>query len=367
MSDPPTGLYAHLPWCARKCPYCDFNSHPLRGPLPRDEYLAALLADLRCEQERFAGRGFDTVYLGGGTPSLFPPSTFAALLRAAGVDGEVTLETNPGTAEHGDFAAYRRAGITRVSIGGQSFDDGQLKRLGRVHRANDTRRVAAAVAAAGFDSFNIDLMYGLPRQTAAAALADLEQAIALAPPHLSWYQLTIEPKTQFARRPPAGLPSSDETAAMEEAGLDLLARHGYQRYEVSAFARDGHQCAHNLNYWRFGDYAGIGAGAHGKHTAAGRVLRTAKPRQPRLFLAGCRGETTPVPRRELAAEFLMNALRLTDGVDAALFPARTGLAPTAIADAWEELVEWGMARRDRLALTPCGYQQLDSVMARFLA
>ena len=367
MSDLPTGLYAHLPWCVRKCPYCDFNSHPLKGALPRDAYLAALLADLRFEQERFGRRGFDTVYFGGGTPSLFPPSAFAALLRAAGAGGEVTMETNPGAAEHGDFAAYRRAGVTRVSIGGQSFDDQQLGRLGRIHRADDTRRVAAAVAAAGFDSFNIDLMYGLPFQTTEAALADLEQAIALEPPHLSWYQLTIEPKTEFARRPPAGLPSADATAAMEDAGLELLARRGYRRYEVSAFARDGHQCAHNLNYWRFGDYAGIGAGAHGKRTVAGRVLRTTKPRQPRLFLAGCRGETTPVPTRELPAEFLMNALRLTDGVEAALFPARTGLAPAAIADAWEELAEWGMARRDRLALTPRGYRQLDSVAARFLA
>lgn len=367
MSELPTSLYAHLPWCVRKCPYCDFNSHPLRGPLPRDEYLAALLADLRFEQERFAGRGFDTVYFGGGTPSLFPPSAFGALLRAAGAGGEVTMETNPGVAEHGDFAAYRRAGVTRVSIGGQSFDDRQLKRLGRVHRADDTRRVATAVAAAGFDSFNIDLMYGLPRQSAAAVRADLEQAIALQPPHLSWYQLTIEPKTEFARKPPAGLPSTDETAAVEAAGVELLARHGYCRYEVSAFAREGHQCAHNLNYWRFGDYAGIGAGAHGKHTAAGRVLRTAKPRQPRLFLAGCRGETAPVSKRELAGEFLMNALRLPDGVEAALFPARTGLAPTAIADIWRELAEWGLMRRDRLALTPRGYRQLDGVVARFFA
>ena len=367
MGDLPTSLYVHLPWCVRKCPYCDFNSHPLRGPLPKDEYLAALLNDLRFEQERFGRRRFDTVYFGGGTPSLFPPEAFAALLDAAGTDGEVTLETNPGAAEHGDFPAYRRAGITRVSIGGQSFDDAQLQGLGRIHRAEETRHVAAAVADAGFDSFNIDLMYGLPRQNVPEALADLEQAIALEPPHISWYQLTIEPKTEFARRTPAGLPSAEEAIAIEDAGLELLARHGYRRYEVSAFARDGHQCAHNLNYWRFGDYAGIGAGAHGKHTSGEQVLRTAKPRQPRLFLTGCRGEVAPVPRRELATEFLMNALRLTEGVEPELFHGRTGLERTAIAETWSELAQWGLMRTDHLALTARGLRQLDGVVARFLA
>lgn len=367
MENLPTSLYVHLPWCVRKCPYCDFNSHPLRGPLPKDEYLAALLDDLRFEQERFGRRRFDTVYFGGGTPSLFPPEAFAALLGAVGTDGEVTLETNPGGAEHGDFPAYRRAGITRVSIGGQSFDDAQLQGLGRIHRAEETRRVAAAVADAGFDSFNIDLMYGLPGQTVRGALADLEQAIALEPQHISWYQLTIEPKTEFARRTPSGLPSAEEAIAIEDAGLALLARHGYRRYEVSAFARDGHQCAHNLNYWRFGDYAGIGAGAHGKRTSAEQVLRTAKPRQPRLFLAGCRGEVAPVPRRELATEFLMNALRLTDGVEPELFRARTGLEHTAIAETWSELAQWGLMRTDRLALTAHGLRQLDGVVSRFLA
>ena len=367
MGDLPTSLYVHLPWCVRKCPYCDFNSHPLRGPLPKDEYLSALLDDLRFEQERFERHRFDTVYFGGGTPSLFPPEAFATLLGAAGTDGEVTLETNPGAAEHGDLPAYRRAGITRVSIGGQSFDDAQLQGLGRIHRAEETRRVAAAVADAGFDSFNIDLMYGLPRQTVGEALADLEQAIALEPPHISWYQLTIEPKTEFARRTPTGLPSAEEAIAIEDAGLALLTRHGYRRYEVSAFARDGHQCAHNLNYWRFGDYAGIGAGAHGKRTSGEQVLRTAKPRQPRLFLTGCRGEVAPVPRRELATEFLMNALRLTDGVEPELFHARTGLERATIAETWSELAQWGLMRTDRLALTARGLRQLDGVVARFLA
>ena len=367
MNALPTSLYVHLPWCARKCPYCDFNSHPLRGDLPVDDYLEALLADLRVERERFGAVPLATAYFGGGTPSLFPPRVFRALLAAADVQGEVTMEANPGAMEHGDFAAYQRAGVTRVSIGGQSFDQRQLRRLGRIHGADDTREAVRAVAAAGFDSFNIDVMYGLPGQTVAAALADLEQAIDLRAPHISWYQLTIEPRTTFARRPPAGLPCADAAAAMEDAGVALLARHGYRRYEVSAFARAGHQCAHNLNYWRFGDYLGIGAGAHGKHTAGGRVRRTAKPRQPRLFMAGGPGETTTVPGGELVGEFMMNALRLTDGVAADVFPARTGLPLAAAEPVWAELARWGIMRRDRLALTPRGHRQLDGVVARFFA
>lgn len=369
MNALPTSLYVHLPWCVRKCPYCDFNSHALpggqRGTLPVRDYLAALEADLRSEQARFGRSGFDTAYFGGGTPSLFPPVAFGVLLDAANIRGEVTMETNPGAAEHHDFAAYRGAGVTRVSIGGQSFDPGQLRRLGRIHSADETRRTARQVAAAGFDSFNIDLMYGLPEQTVAAAVADLEQAIRLAPPHISWYQLTIEPNTAFARRPPPGLPDADHAGAMEDAGVAVLARHGYCRYEVSAYARPGHECAHNLNYWRFGDYAGIGAGAHGKRTAHGQVRRTAKPRQPRRFMADCRGETTPVPPDELPGEFMMNALRLTDGVEAALFPARTGLPLVGVQDVWDELADWGMMRRDRLALTTHGHRQLDGVVARF--
>ena len=370
MNALPTSLYVHLPWCVRKCPYCDFNSHALagggqRGALPVRDYLAALQADLRFEQARFDREGFATAYFGGGTPSLFPPAAFGALLDAANIGGEVTMEANPGAAEHHDFAAYRRAGITRVSIGGQSFDPGQLRRLGRIHSADDTRRTARQVAAAGFESFNIDLMYGLPGQTVAAAVADLEQAIRLAPPHISWYQLTIEPNTAFARRPPPGLPDADHAGAMEDAGVAVLARHGYRRYEVSAYARPGHECAHNLNYWRFGDYAGIGAGAHGKHTVRGQVRRTAKPRQPRRFMADCRGETTPVPPDELAGEFMLNALRLADGVEAALFPARTGLPLARVKDVWDELVAWGMMRRDRLALTARGHRHVDGVVARF--
>ncbi len=367
MTPPPVGLYVHLPWCVRKCPYCDFNSHPLHGALPEDEYRAALLADFERECERFDHRPMDTVYFGGGTPSLFSPKTFRALLdRMAKDAAETTLEANPGTVEHGDFAAYRDAGISRVSLGAQSFHPAQLKRLGRIHGADDIRRVAGQVAAAGFASFNIDLMYALPGQTVKHALADLEQAIRLAPPHLSWYQLTIEPKTEFARRPPSRLPNCDQAAAIEDAGLELLARHGYRRYEVSAFARDGHRCAHNLNYWRFGDYMGIGAGAHGKLTAGTRVLRTAKPRQPRRYLAGERDTTTQVPSGDVGTEFMMNALRLTEGVATKLFAARTGLDFGVVEDTVAELVDWDLMRSDRLALTERGYRQLDGVVARFL-
>lgn len=366
MTPPPTSLYVHLPWCVRKCPYCDFNSHALRGPLPEREYADALLADLARERRRFGARPFATAYFGGGTPSLFSPSALAAVLTAAEVAGEVTLEANPGAAEHGAFDAYRHAGVTRVSIGAQSFDAAQLKRLGRIHGVADTAAVVGAVRAAGFPTFNIDLMYGLPNQTVAAALADLERAIALAPPHISWYQLTIEPNTAFHRRPPEGLPSADEAAAIEAAGVALLARHGYQRYEVSAYAQSGHECAHNLNYWRFGDYIGIGAGAHGKVTTRGQVHRTTKPAAPRRYLSGAAGDIAPVASQALPSEFLMNALRLADGVEDTTFEERTGLPLTAIAGPWQELADWGLARRDRLALTARGYRHLDSVLEQFL-
>ena len=360
------GLYAHFPWCVKKCPYCDFNSHPLRATLPERNYVDALLDDLRREQQRFDNARFTTVYFGGGTPSLFSPESFRTLLANVPEASEVTLEANPGTVEHGDFAAYRRAGVTRVSLGAQSFDAAQLRTLGRIHGADDTRRAAKAVADAGFDSFNLDVMYGLPGQTVAAALRDLDQAIRLAAPHISWYQLTVEPKTEFARRPPAGLPDGDSAAVIEAAGVELLLRHGYRRYEVSAFARDGHRCAHNVNYWRFGDYAGIGAGAHGKLTTGDTVLRSAKPAQPRIYLNGNGGSSVAaVPADDLPLEFVMNALRLTEGVESELFSARTGLPFAAIAATVAELVDWRLMRPDRLALTELGYRQLNGVLARF--
>ena len=368
MSSTPTaGLYVHLPWCIRKCPYCDFNSHPLKAPLPEQEYLAALLKDLEDENKRFGAHAIDTVYFGGGTPSLFTPDAFRTLLNELPSSPvEVSLEANPGAIERGAFKGYRNAGITRVSLGAQSFETAQLKRLGRIHSPDETRHAAHEVVAAGFENWNIDLMYGLPNQTVDAALADLEQAIRLAPAHISWYQLTLEPKTAFARQPPAGLPNAEYAVEIEEAGVELLARHGYCRYEVSAYARDDYLCAHNLNYWRFGDYLGIGAGAHGKLTTPEGVWRTAKPSQPRRYLDGAVGTCTVVADKELAAEFLMNALRLADGVEHEHFTERTGLPIDTITPTVNELVAWGLMRKERLALTDTGYRQLDGVLARFL-
>jgi len=364
----PVGVYVHFPWCVRKCPYCDFNSHPLRGTLPEDDYLAALLADLRADCERFGVGGAQTAYFGGGTPSLFSPPIFRRLLNEIPGDvEEATLEANPGTLEHGDFRAYRRAGVTRVSLGAQSFDAAQLERLGRIHDASASRAAAAEIAKAGFASFNIDLMYGLPGQGVPQALCDLEEAIRLEPSHLSWYQLTIEAKTEFARQPPTNLPDAEQAVAIEDAGLELLARHGYRRYEVSAFARPGHECQHNLNYWTFGDYLGIGAGAHGKRTVGGEMLRTVKPASPRLYLRGEPDRLHKVPLQEQATEFMLNVLRLADGVPRALFAERTGLDFDAVSGTVQELIDWGLMRHDRLALTPQGWRQLDGVVARFTA
>ncbi len=368
------GLYVHFPWCVRKCPYCDFNSHPLRGSLQEPEYLDVLLDDLVQEAERHGNRALASVFLGGGTPSLFSPEAMSALLSAPAAAGaaEVTMEANPGAVEHSSFRAYREGGVNRISLGAQSFDRAQLQALGRIHSPEDTDTALAEVRGAGFTSFNIDLMHGLPGQTVADALADLEQAIRHEPPHISWYQLTIEPRTEFARRPPTGLPDSDAAADMEAAGVALLERHGYRRYEVSTFARPGHECRHNVNYWRFGDYLGIGAGAHGKHTSfdddgKAAVLRTAKPSQPRLYLADHSVATTQVASEELAFEFMLNALRLTEGVEWDVFTARTGLSRTAIEPTVSELIAWGLLRSDRIALTAEGRAQLDAVVSRFLS
>ena len=362
------GLYVHLPWCVRKCPYCDFNSHPLREPLRETEYRDALLDDFDRELEQFGDRRITTVYFGGGTPSLFSAETFRTLLHRLPDAREATLEANPGTIERGDFADYRRAGITRVSLGAQTFDSARLKVLGRIHGSDDIGNAAREVRAAGVDSLNVDLMYALPDQTVAEALDDLVEAIRLEPDHISWYQLTIEPRTEFARRPPLGLPDVDRACEIEEAGIELLQRHGYRRYEVSAFARDGHPCEHNVNYWRFGDYLGVGAGAHGKFTGPGGVVvRTAKASQPRRYLAGVEGQIGTVPRDDLPGEFMMNALRLVDGVENELFEARTGLGFDVIAKQVAELGDWGLMRTGRLALTARGYRQLNGVVARFLA
>lgn len=369
------GLYLHFPWCVRKCPYCDFNSHPLRGSLNEAGYLDALHADLTAALADVDAACITTVFCGGGTPSLFSADAFAALLGSLGdrlaPSAEITLEANPGTVEHHDFAAYRRAGINRLSLGAQSFDPGQLQRLGRIHGAGDIGRAFHRARQGGFANINLDLMYGLPGQTAVEALDDLEQALELEPEHVSWYQLTIEPKTEFARRPPR-LPDESVLAVMESEGHARLAAAGLQRYEVSAFASPGLECRHNLNYWRFGDYLGAGAGAHGKRTYLGpsglEVRRTRKASQPRLYLNAPAASTThTVAPRDRTFEFMLNALRLADGVSQGCFEARTGLSLESLAPLWEPLVADGLVQADRIATTELGWRHLDTVLQRFLS
>jgi putative oxygen-independent coproporphyrinogen III oxidase len=376
MTLPPLSLYVHFPWCIQKCPYCDFNSHPLRGDLPQHAYVDRLIEDLECELPQMALRPIESVFFGGGTPSLFEPAALSRLLAALRAratlaeDVEVTLEANPGAVDRRHFDGYLAAGINRLSIGAQSFAPQQLHTLGRIHGPDDIGRAVSAARAAGFKRINLDIMHGLPGQRVADAVADLEAALALGIDHLSWYQLTIEPKTQFARQPPV-LPADDTLADIEEQGLALLAAAGLARYEVSAFAHPGQQARHNVNYWRFGDYIGLGAGAHGKRTdpAVRSVLRTAKPAQPRLYMDGpaarLRTERA-VTANELPGEFALNALRLVDGVAYALFEQRTGQPLNRIAGIVNNQVERGLLRPDRFALTPLGLRFLDSAVAEYL-
>ncbi|HET8697731.1 MAG TPA: radical SAM family heme chaperone HemW [Gammaproteobacteria bacterium] len=341
---PPLSLYVHLPWCVRKCPYCDFNSYESRGALPDEAYVDALLRDFDSELGLVRGRAIESVFIGGGTPSLFPGPAIGRLLEgirarvtlAAAV--EVTLEANPGAVEAGRFAQFRDAGVNRLSIGVQSFRDERLRALGRVHGGAEARRAVRLAKQAGFDSVNLDLMYGLPDDDAAGSIADLAAAVELEPEHVSWYQLTLEPNTAFERRPPA-LPDEDFVLDVERAGRELLTGAGFTRYEISAYARPGRECAHNSSYWRFGDYLGIGAGAHGKVTLPEQraIERRAKTRNPRtyLVLAGTAAAVS-VERIDTAAqarlEFLMNALRLVRGVSADCFEERAG-QPFAALDA----------------------------------
>ena len=378
---PPLSLYVHLPWCLRKCPYCDFNSHEWRGggrePLPEARYLDALQADLEASLPKVWGRGVSTVFLGGGTPSLFSPDAIERLLTMVRThlrlapDAEVTMEANPGTFEAQRFAAYAQAGVTRLSIGVQSFSDDALRALGRVH---DARQARAAIeeAARSFASYNIDLMYALPGQDLAALRADLADALAFAPPHLSLYHLTIEPNTLFAKRPPP-LPDDDLSADMLALLEDAMGAAGFERYEVSAWARTGARCRHNLNYWEFGDYLGIGAGAHGKLSFHDRIVREARLRHPERYvqaaLHGAAIEETRVPGRDdLPFEFMLNALRLTDGVAASLFAERTGLPLAAIGRECARAVERGLLDADpaRIRATPLGQRFLNDLQMLFL-
>jgi putative oxygen-independent coproporphyrinogen III oxidase len=339
LATPPLALYVHFPWCVRKCPYCDFNSHTLSGELPQQPYIARLVCDLEAQAPQVAGREVGSVFFGGGTPSLFSPEAIGRVLEAArrqlrlAPDAEVTLEANPGAIERSAFRAYRAAGVTRVSLGAQSFDARALHALGRIHSPAETRRAAAELQAAGLGNFNLDLMYGLPGQEPADAMRDIEEALALSPAHLSHYQLTLEPGTVFAAHPPA-LPDEDQCAVMLEECRERLSAAGFAQYGVSAYARPGAQCRHNLNYWTFGDYVGVGAGAHGKLTfaASGRIVRTIQLREPRRYLAAPDAALTQrtILPQDLPFEFMLNALRLTAGFATAIFIARTGLAWEAV-------------------------------------
>jgi len=375
---PPLSLYVHLPWCLRKCPYCDFNSHEATGEVPEAAYLDALRADLEASLPQIWGRQVHTVFIGGGTPSLFSPESIDRLLadiRALTLlapDAEVTLEANPGTFEQARFRGLRQAGVTRLSVGVQSFDDDALHRIGRIHGRSQS--LAAAQAAAElFPTFNLDLMYALPGQDLAGLQADLAQALAFEPPHLSCYHLTLEPNTLFAAKPPAGLPDDDLAADMQQVLEARTAAAGLTRYEVSAFARAGHRSRHNLNYWTFGDYLGIGAGAHGKLSFHDRIERTVRWRHPRRFMEAAGAGDAVETRRtldaaELPFEFMLNALRLVDGVAAASLAERTGVPLAAIARPIARAVERGLLDPDpsRLRPTPLGLSFLNDLQQLFL-
>ncbi|HEY0768612.1 MAG TPA: radical SAM family heme chaperone HemW [Steroidobacteraceae bacterium] len=377
LAIPPLALYVHFPWCVRKCPYCDFNSYTLNGELAQGPYVQRLLRDLQAQAPQVAGREVRSIFLGGGTPSLFSPHAIGELLAGArrqlslAGDLEVTLEANPGAIERGAFSEYRSAGVTRVSLGAQSFDQQRLSALGRIHSPAETRRAAAELHAADLGNFNLDLMYALPGQDVAAALRDVTQALALAPAHVSHYQLTLEPGTVFAARPPA-LPDDDAAAAMLAACAARLQEAGFAQYEVSAYARAGRQCRHNLNYWSFGDYLGIGAGAHGKLTFPERsqIVRTTQPREPRRYLASLGAELPHrvIPARELPFEFMLNALRLTGGFEAATFPERTGLDWQEIAAPMDTAIARGLLLPTATGYRPSalGLRFLNDVLLEFM-
>jgi len=374
---PPLYLYVHLPWCLKKCPYCDFNSHGLTDELPEAAYLAALRADLEASLPLIWGRTVHSVFLGGGTPSLFSPdaidrllSDIRALLRVE-ADAEITLEANPGTFETNRFKAFRQAGVTRLSIGVQSFDDAHLAALGRVH---DRQQALAAVteAAQCFDTFNLDLMYALPGQSLEQARQDLQTALAFAPPHLSVYHLTIEPNTWFAKHPPQ-VPDDDTAYAMLDQITEVTAQQGMARYEVSAYAKPGHRCDHNLNYWQFGDYLGLGAGAHSKLSFAHRVVRQVRARDPRLYMqmtgqGNAVVQHDEVSRTDLPFEFMLNALRLRDGFPVAWMTERTGLAPTVFEHGLKQAEQQGLVVRDWQTIRPTekGFDFLSDLQTLFL-
>lgn len=400
---PPLSLYIHVPWCVRKCPYCDFNSHEIKShefkgksaeeQIPETEYVQALLDDLEADLAYVQGREIQTIFIGGGTPSLLSVEAFENLLTGLQKkvtfvkDIEITMEANPGTFEAEKFAGYRKLGINRLSIGVQSFADKQLKHLGRIHDGQQAVAAIKMAKAAGFDNFNIDLMHGLPDQSEAQALADIQQAIDLGPTHLSWYQLTIEPNTEFFKRPPI-LPEDETLWDIQEAGQALLAKYGFVQYEVSAYAQADRQATHNLNYWQFGDYLGIGAGAHGKVTdlvnapeslTASPVFRTWKTRAPKDFLNAATNNAKQngksflagkesIQNEDLGLEFLMNALRLQEGFDLYLFEQRTGYPLDTIADGIQQAIDKGLLIKtgSQIKTTEKGSLFLNEILAFFM-
>jgi oxygen-independent coproporphyrinogen-3 oxidase len=381
MNAIPLTLYVHMPWCVRKCPYCDFNSHQLKSARPDASYIDALLRDFEREMQRVGSRRIECVFFGGGTPSLFAPDDFAHFLTEIrgradlAADAEITLEANPGTVERGRFLGYAQAGVNRVSLGAQSFDARILRSLGRIHSPEDTERAVEELRAAGIDNFNLDLMYALPDQTFEEALADVQKACALRPTHISYYQLTLEVGTVFHARPPT-LPDEEAAWRIQIEGQRILAEAGYEQYEVSAYAKPGARCRHNMNYWLFGDYIGIGAGAHGKLSLAtpGRILRTVKPKQPGAYEAqtarvAAIGEWQTVATADLPFEFMLNALRLNEGFSGDCFEMRTGLPMESVGAKLEQA-----RRRGLLQVHPGGWRPtalgrrfLNDLQAAFLA
>jgi oxygen-independent coproporphyrinogen-3 oxidase len=375
---PPLALYVHIPWCLRKCPYCDFNSHEAKGEFPEDAYVDALIADLEYALPSIWGRPVVSVFIGGGTPSLFSAAAIDRLLSAIRArvplapDAEITLEANPGTFEREKFAGFRAAGVNRLSLGIQSFDPEQLHALGRVHDEKEAR-AAGEAALAIFGNVNFDLMYALPRQTIGGARADVAAALAFAPPHLSFYQLTLEPNTLFHRHPPP-LPDDDAAADIEEVVHAMLAEAGYRHYETSAHARAGRECRHNLNYWRFGDYLGIGAGAHSKLSFPDRIVREIRHRHPRQYIESAASgapvmHNAEVTRDDIGFEFMLNALRLTDGVPATLFAERTGHPLALVSRALELAAARGLIESEpsRIRPTALGRRFLNDLQALFLS
>lgn len=381
LMPPPLALYIHIPWCVKKCPYCDFNSHGQKSELPVADYIAALTRDLEQDLPLIWGRSISSVFFGGGTPSLFSGAAIGEILSMANSrlrfapNCEITLECNPGTAEHDRFASYLAAGVNRLSFGVQSFDDGCLERLGRIHDAERARAAVLSAQDAGFANINLDLMYALPQQSLAMALNDVEQAIALNPQHLSHYQLTLEPNTLFAAKPPAGIPEMDDAWDMQEACITRMAEAGFSQYEVSAYAREGRRCQHNLNYWTYGDYLGIGAGAHGKISSGhdGRILRRWKPKHPETYIAsagiqaGIGGGEFVLPENR-PFDYMLNALRLVDGFSLADFELRTGLGRESINPQLDQAVQrgWLEISGDWAKPTELGMRFANDVMGLFL-